>query len=85
MYSCVNPEEIAKYDILEDKKCQNFIGSYSCFDNLSMIDEKPKFSNKLTESDREFILSGIDGILTPEHCDKIWKMIWERYKIYENL
>ena len=34
MYSCQNAEDVDKYDVMEDKKCQNFIGSRSCADNL---------------------------------------------------
>lgn len=85
MCSCINEADIEKYDILEDKKCQNFIGGYSCFENLSLLGEKPTFDNKLTELDKGFIFDGVDGILSKNHIEKIWDMIWERYKIYEAL
>lgn len=86
LYSCRNDEEAKRYDILEDKRCQNYIGSNSCFENLSLIkDSKPILANKLKESDKEVIFKDMRGIISDIFIEKIWSMIWERYKIYENL
>ena len=86
LYSCINDDEARMFDILEDKRCQNFIGGYSCYDNLKLI-QKPQdvFSNKLKESDKEIIFEGLEDVLSETFIDKIWNMIFERYKIYENL
>ena len=86
LYSCVTDEEARDFDILEDKRCQNFIGGYSCYDNLKLIqNSKDVFSNKLKESDKEIIFEGLEDVLSETFIDKIWNMIFERYKIYENL
>ena len=94
MYSCTTDEEVMKYDILEDKKCQNFIGGFSCFENLSLIgecvDKRKMFKNILKETDKEIVFKDLDGILSPIFINRIWDMIYTRYRIlegnmYENL
>ena len=86
VYSCMSDDAVEKFDVMEDKPCQNFIGSYSCYDNLKLIDHKKKvFKNKLTERDKEIIFEDLQGILSEVYIDKIWDMIYKRYKIYENL
>ena len=86
LYSCINEKEIKAFDIMEDKRCQNFIGGYSCFENLGFIKDKGKvFSNELSLTDRDYIFEDLEGIISKEHIDKIWNMIYERYKIYESL
>ena len=86
LYSCINEKEIKAFDIMEDKRCQNFIGGYYCFENLGFIKDKGKvFSNELSLTDRAYIFEDLEGIISKEHIDKIWNMIYERYKIYESL
>lgn len=86
LYSCINEKEIKAYDIMEDKRCQNFIGGYSCYENLSLVKDKSKsLISKLTPSDKAYIFEDLEGIISDEHIDKIWNMIYERYKIYESL
>ena len=86
MYSCLSTDDAEKFDIMEDKKCQNFIGGYSCFENLKLIDDKRNvFKNMLVPKDKEVIFEDLDGVLSEVYIDKIWNMIYERYKIYENL
>ena len=86
LYSCSSDEEALRFDIHEDKKCQNFIGGYSCYDNLRLI-ENPRhvFAGKLTESDREFLFAGLENILSDVFIERIWRMIYERYGKYENI
>ncbi len=86
LYSCMSDDEAEKFDVMEDKRCQNFIGSQSCFDNLKLIENKKKiFKNKLKSSDKDIIFEGLQGILSDVFIEKIWNMIYERYKVYENL
>lgn len=85
LYSCLTEEEIQAFDILEDKRCQNFIGSYSCYENLNLLGNKKLFEEKLHEKDKSFIFEGLNGVLSDVHIEKIWNMIYERYQIYENL
>lgn len=86
LYSCMSDDEAAKFDIMEDKRCQNFIGGYSCYENLGLIKQKREvFNNKLKSTDKDIIFEGLENILSDIFVDKIWNMIYERYKIYENL
>ena len=86
LYSCMSDNDVEQFDIMQDKRCQNFIGGYSCYENLQLIKDKTKiFENKLQESDRDTIFEGMDNILSDIFINKIWNMIYERYKIYENL
>ena len=84
--TCMSEEEIAQYDVLEDRKCQNFFGGFSAYENLRRIGgRKDIFPRKLKPEDREYIFDGLDGVLSGTHMNKMWDMIYERYKIYEDL
>lgn len=86
LYSCSTEEAASKFDVLSDRPCNNFIGTYSCFGNLDLInDKKSVFPNKLTSSARNLLLDGLQGVLPDIYLNKIWDMIFGRYSIYENL
>jgi len=86
LYSCKTDKEAAAFDILEDKPCNNFIGEYSCRNNLKYLDGKGDvFHGRLCEEDRLVLLEGLDDILSETYREQIWKMLYERYKIYETL
>lgn len=78
-------EEAAKFDIFEDRKCNNFIGGYSCYENLQLMQTEDVFSGRLKETDKDNLFEGLTSVLPEIFIDKIWNMIYERYKIYENL
>ncbi|MCQ2522530.1 MAG: hypothetical protein MJ105_09160 [Lachnospiraceae bacterium] len=86
LYSCMTDADAKTFDVLEDKRCRNFIGSYSCLDNVKLV-KNPKrvFKNKLHASDKNKIFEGLENILSETFIDKIWEMIYERYQIYEKL
>ncbi len=86
LYSCANAKEAMAFDVMEDKRCQNFIGSRSCLENLDLIkDKKEIFSGKLRASDREILFDGLNGVIEKVYLDKIWEMISKRYHYYESL
>ena len=86
LYSCMSEDAIRSFDIMEDKRCNNFIGGYSCYDNLKLIQNPSKvFEGSLRQQDRQKIFEDLEDILSGAHMDKIWNMIYERYKVYENL
>lgn len=86
LYSCKSDSEARSFDILADKPCNNFIGSFSCYDNLQLPGKNNKpIDHKLTEKDKKYLFEGLDGILSETFQNQIWKMISERYQIYENL
>lgn len=86
MYSCLSPSEISNYDILADKRCNNFIGGTSCLDNLQfIIGSSLSFRNTLSIQDRDYLFYNLDEVISAELSGKIWSMIYERYKQYENI
>ena len=61
-------------------------GGYSCYDNLQIVGGKKElFTGKLQEKDKTFIFDGLQDIVSDKFIEKAWNMIYERYKIYENL
>lgn len=86
LYSCMSDDEAQKFEVMNDKPCQNFIGGYSCYENLDFIRGKGDlFQYKLKETDRSILFDGLETILSEVFINKIWNMIYERYKVYENL
>ncbi len=83
---CVNEEEVRRFDPMDDRPVQCFVGSRSSRDNLSLIpsDKRPAV-RKLEERDRELILAGLEKALPKVYLDKIWSMITERWNYYENM
>ena len=86
LFSCASDEEALAFDVMEDKRCQNFIGGYSCYENLKLIKKKRNvFPHKLRREDKDIIFDGLEGIISDVFIEKIWAMIFERYKIYETI
>ena len=84
--SCYSEAEIEKFDILEDKPCQNFIGSRSTFENLGLVNQKKAiFSNVLKPEDKEILFADLASALSDKHLEKIWDMLWARWCEYEKL
>ncbi len=86
LYSCMSEKEASAFDVMEDRRCQNFFGGYSCRENLNLITtEGDVFPQKLRESDKNAVVGGLEGILPDIFIQKIWEMIYRRYKSYENI
>lgn len=84
--SCYGDEEVQKFDVLEDRPCQNFIGSRSTLENLNLISEKSTvFQSKLRLEDKDILFQDLSGVLSKGHQDKIWNMLWARWCQYEKL
>ncbi len=86
VYSCRTDDDVNTFDVMEDKPVQCYIGSSSAFDNLSLIpsDQRPDV-RRLEKRDRSVLFEGLKGILPQNYQDKIWEMIWTRWKYYEDL
>jgi len=81
LFSCRSDQEAKSFDVTEDRKCQNFIGSQSCFENLALIKGNGSlFEHTLKKTDKVQIFKDLDGILSETFIDKIWEMIYTRYK-----
>ena len=84
--SCYTEREIDAFDIMQDRPCQNFIGSRSTHDNLSLIaDKSAVFSKSLTVENKDVLFADLTGILSAKHLNKIWDMLWNRWCEYEKL
>ena len=86
LFSCADDSAVAEYDVMADKRVNNFIGSGSTWENLNSIPkEKLPQLHALKETDKDFLMNGLDGILSQTLQDKIWEMIWKRWCAYEDL
>jgi len=86
LFSCHSDAEIEKFNVLDDKLCQNFIGSRSTFENLQLIENKTDiFKYKLKIEDREYLFQDLGNALSASHLNKIWEMLWARWCEYEKL
>ena len=86
LYSCFSEAEAEAFDVMEDRRCQCFIGSYSSYENLSLITgDKFRFRGRLLDSDKDILFYGLDDILPEIFLNKIWDMIYSRYQVYENI
>ena len=86
-HECVNELIVSRLlDVLEDKKVNNFIGSRSLEYNLNLIPKGKKlFSGKLKTEHETVLLGDLDKVLSEIHLKKIWEMLWERWKRYEEI
>ena len=84
LFNCIDDVSVAKYEAMEDKRVNNYIGSGSTWENLKLIpnDKLPKL-NKLKEADKEILMHDLDGVISQALQDKIWEMIWKRWCAYE--
>lgn len=84
LFQCQSNSNIKQIDVMEDKPVQCFVGSKSTKYNLTLI-PKEKFPNlkTLKETDKEILFADLGGVLSEELMDKIWEMIWSRWRYYE--
>ena len=86
LYSCATDKAVEAFDPMSDTPCNNFIGGRSCFENLNLIkDPKKVFKGKLNSSHEVELFKDLDGVISDIRRQKIWDMIYMRYKVYENL
>lgn len=85
LFRCRNDEQIASFDVMDDLPIQSYVGSRSARANLELIPKEllPRLQT-LHESDRSFLFTGLDGIISQPLQDKIWEMIWKRWCFYED-
>lgn len=86
LYSCHSQKEVRTFDVLADRPVQSFVGSHSAAENLRRIPSEalPRL-RPLEERDQLLLMRGLEDALPQEYLDRIWKMLWERWKVYESL
>ena len=84
LFSCYDSQEsVRKFDVMEDRPVQSFIGSRSLEYNLQFLPKDQKiFDGALRKTDRERLLGDLGEVLLSEHLDRIWTMIWRRWERY---
>ena len=85
LFSCSTEEEISKFNPMDDKKINSYLGSNSAKANLELIpaEKLPEF-NPLKESDKEILFEDLQGIISRQMIDKIWETIYSRWIFYED-
>lgn len=82
---CGTDEEMDRFDVIEDRQVQCFVGSGSTRQNLELIPgECLKMIKPLKEEDRSNLFEDLDGIISDHLQDQIWNMIWKRWCYYED-
>ena len=83
---CRNREELEKFDVMEDRRVQAFIGSGSTLDNLKYIPKKILHElPELQEKDFACLFEDLEGILQKDYQDKIREMIQRRWTSLGNI
>lgn len=82
---CTSDRAVMAFDVMEDKPCNNYIGSRSTWNNLNYIPVgKMPVINRLKLNHKQTLMEGLDGIISQVLQDKIWEMIWKRWCAYED-
>lgn len=83
---CHDEEEISKANVLEDKLVQCFVGSRSAIGNLNLIpNERRPSLTPLMEGHKAYLFDGLEDIMSKQWQEKVWEMIWKRWKYYESI
>lgn len=87
LFSCYgNEEELRNFNVMKDIQANNFFGSRSLEYNLGLIPkEYPLEITNLKESDKKYLLNGLSEVITSDHMEKIWEMIWKMWCHYETI
>ena len=86
IHNCRTIDDVNAVDPLADKPIQCYVGSRSARDNLDLIpSRKHPTLHTLEEHDKEVLLAGLEGIIPQEYLNKIWEVIWLRWKEYESI
>ncbi|MGN1142353.1 MAG: hypothetical protein ACI4TF_14235 [Oliverpabstia sp.] len=85
VFSCSTEDELGKADAMADCRVQCCVGTGSTTENLKLIpkDKLPKV-NTLKESDKNYIMDGLEHVMPEAWREKIWEMIWRRWQYYED-
>lgn len=77
---CHSADEVDRFDVLEDKKVQSFVGTSSTLENLKLI--PGKFLEKippLKEEELYGLFEELDGVIGVNFIDKMRDMIGKRW------
>ena len=80
-----NLEDLEHINVMEDKAVQCFVGGRSAQKNLGLIplEQFPRL-NALKEEHKDYLFEGLTGVMPKIWQDKIWEMLWKRWRYYES-
>jgi len=70
--------QASAFNPLEDVRANNFIGMRSLEKNLRFVPADLAVG-ELTEESRSYLFAGLDEVLSPEHLQAMWNIIWQRW------
>ena len=83
---CHNIDELNKFDIMEDRRVQAFIGSGSTLENLRIVPKEVVCRlPELHEKDFDTLFTDLADILSKEYQEKIKEMIRRRWNSLGNI
>ena len=86
IYNCQSEQDIKAFDVMADKPVQCYVGSRSATENLKLIEKTHRPAvRSLEERDRVLLFRDLSQVLPAPYLDKIWEMIWKRWRYYEDL
>ena len=77
-------DRIKTFDPMDDVPANNFLGTRSLEENLNLMSAFPDV-DPITIDSRQLLFEGLEGILPDYHMEKIWEIIWSRWKHYEDI
>ncbi|MDD7333564.1 MAG: hypothetical protein PUG70_04145 [Lachnospiraceae bacterium] len=85
LFSCYDDiQQIREFDVMKDRPVNNFFYTKSLEENLMFVPANIEL-HPIKEEDRAYILHGVERILSQEHIEKIWEMLYGRWKRYEEI
>ena len=86
LFNSHTEEAVKNFDVMQDRAVQCFVGSYSAQQNLALIPkDKLPLLEPLRREHKTELLAGLNGIISPCLQNKIWEMVWRRWRYYEDL
>ncbi|MDR0468855.1 MAG: hypothetical protein LBH09_02665 [Peptococcaceae bacterium] len=76
--TCSTDSELSVFDVMADRKVNNFIGTRSLYQNLELI-KAPVPVQEFSAEAKSRIFYGMDTLLTDLRKDTIWALLWGRW------
>ena len=86
VFSCYEDEKrVQAFDPLTDINANNFLGTRSLEENLKRFVGGGLDVGALKTTDKDKLFSGLEGVLSNCHIEKMWEILQRRWEVYEAL
>ena len=86
VFSCYEDEQrVQDFDPFADVNANNFLGTRSLEENLRRFVGGNLDVEVLKVTDKNTLFSGLEGVLSSYHIEKMWEILQRRWKVYEML